>query len=550
MAGAPKPLKSGRQKKKAQAVREPWPRLEKVIVVLIPIVAASVRLLGITSDFPVLTDEAIYMRWAEIIEHQSQWFIALLDGKQPLSYWLYALLRFAGVDSLLGIRGLSAVAGGLTALLVYAIGKRIAGPAAGLVGALCWTVFPWSMVYDRLALAEALVNLAGASIVYTTLLAFAGERMHWKRTALAAATVGLAFLLKSTTLLFLLSPILLGLWLAPRPLGALFQRWAVIFAAVPLVYLFLQATIPDAPLPETHNVVLHHTSRITSAAELASDPFVNARKNFPLLSADLIHYFPLPAALLMLGSFLYLAVKRSIAALIVVCISIVPIAVQLLVTPAFETRFAYPHTWPWMLAIGVAVQECWGLWPHLSMPRARLLGGAAMVLITSVSMALLSFRILIDPQNEMEPDDAGRQFGSYVHVAWGVPEAIDFLVSEAEKRGGFVLLTDPFWGVPADMAFAYLNERHGIRVHEAWWLQAGNASSTIVPRGEVEILKSHYERVSRGKMDFRKVPRVYYLTDTFYMPRLAVEARQPGAVLLKSFPKPEGNESVDVYRLK
>ena len=179
------------------------------------------------------------------------------------------------------------------------------------------------------------------------------------------------------------------------------------------------------------------------------------------------------------------------------------------------------------------------------MPRARLLGGAAMVLITSVSMALLSFRILSDPKNEMEADDAGRQFGSYVHVA-----AIDFLASEAERQNGFVLLTDPFWGVPVDMAFAYLNERHGIRVHEAWWLQAGNARSTIVPRGEAEILKSHYERVSRGKMDFRKVPRIYYLTDTFYMPRWAVEARQPGAVLLKSFPKPEGNESVDVYRLK
>ena len=56
-----------------------------------------------------------------------------------------------------------------------------------------------------------------------------------------------------------------------------------------------------------------------------------------------------------------------------------------------------------------------------------------MVLITSVSMASLSFRILNDPQNEMEPGDAGRQFGSYVHVPWGVPEAIDLLVSEAEK---------------------------------------------------------------------------------------------------------------------
>ena len=95
------------------------PRFETAAAVLIPIFALSVRFIGITSDFPVLTDEAIYMRWAEIIEHQDQWFIALLDGKQPLSYWLYALLRYADVGPLLGVRGLSAVAGGLTALLVY-----------------------------------------------------------------------------------------------------------------------------------------------------------------------------------------------------------------------------------------------------------------------------------------------------------------------------------------------------------------------------------------------------------------------------------------------
>ena len=512
MAGAPKPPKPARRKKKAQAVRDPRPRAEKAAVVLIPILATAVRFVGVTSDFPVLTDEAIYMRWAEIIEHQNQWFIALLDGKQPLSYWLYALLRFAGVDPLLGVRGLSAVAGGLTALVVYAIGKRIAGPAAGLVAAACWTVFPWSMVYDRLALTEALVNLAGACIVYTTLLAFAEERIWGERTVLAATTVGLAFLLKATTLLFLPCPVLLGLWLAPRPLGALFKRWAVIFAAVPLVYLFLQATIPDAPVPETHNVVLHHTSRISSPAELASDPFVNARKNLPPLSADLLHYFPLPALLLMLGLFLYLLVNRSIAALIVAGASIVPVAVQILVAPAFETRFAYPHAWPWMLVIGVGVQQCWGRWPDRSMSRARLVAGAAAVLVALAPMVLLSFRILADPENEIEPDDAGRQFGSYVHVAWGVPEAIEFLAAEGEKSGGFVLLTDPFWGVPADMVFAYLNERHGIRVREAWWLQVENASSAIVPRGEVEVLKSHYERVSRGKMDFRKVPRIYYLT--------------------------------------
>jgi len=36
--------------------------------------------------FPILVDESIYLRWAEIIDHQGQWFISLLDGKQPLQY--------------------------------------------------------------------------------------------------------------------------------------------------------------------------------------------------------------------------------------------------------------------------------------------------------------------------------------------------------------------------------------------------------------------------------------------------------------------------------
>src|ERR1043166_6771113 len=40
------------------------------------------RLLAI----PVAGAESVYLRWAEIILHQKQWFISLLDGKQPLSY--------------------------------------------------------------------------------------------------------------------------------------------------------------------------------------------------------------------------------------------------------------------------------------------------------------------------------------------------------------------------------------------------------------------------------------------------------------------------------
>ena len=53
----------------------------------------ALRAFKLTSLFPILVDESIYLRWAEIIDHQGQWFISLLDGKQPLQPWILALQR-------------------------------------------------------------------------------------------------------------------------------------------------------------------------------------------------------------------------------------------------------------------------------------------------------------------------------------------------------------------------------------------------------------------------------------------------------------------------
>ena len=126
---------------------------------------------------------------------------------------------------------------------------------------------------------------------------------------------------------------------------------------------------------------------------------------------------------------------------------------------------------------------------------------------------------------------------------------MEFLRSEARKNGGLTLLTVPLWGVPADAFAAYLNEQDGIRVHEAWWLQI-EGGQPIMPLGKAEMIRSHYERVSAGSLDFLQIPRVYFATDSELMARSQVAARQPTARLLVSFDKPGGESSIDVYRLK
>ena len=63
-------------------------------------------------------------------------------------------------------------------------------------------------------------------------------------------------------------------------------------------------------------------------------------------------------------------------------------------------------------------------------------------------------------------------------------------------------------------------------------------------------MKSQYERVKAGVIDFSQVPRVFYITDTYHTPKAAVRVRQPDAKLIQSFRKPDGKHSIDIYRLK
>ena len=63
-------------------------------------------------------------------------------------------------------------------------------------------------------------------------------------------------------------------------------------------------------------------------------------------------------------------------------------------------------------------------------------------------------------------------------------------------------------------------------------------------------MRSQYERVSAGTVDFQARGRVYYVTDTTYTRPEQVARREPDARLLARFPKANGTDFIDVYRLR
>jgi 4-amino-4-deoxy-L-arabinose transferase-like glycosyltransferase len=532
---------------------QPFLSREKLILGAILALGLALRVFRLMENFPIVGDESIYLRWAEIIDHQGQWFISLLDGKQPLPFWLLAVQRFLwDGDPLLAARLLSVAAGLLATIGIYAIGKRLAGESAGLAGALLYAALPWAIMYDRLAFVESMVNLAGVVIVYTSIRCFQPgneSEAGWREVLFAGLAVGLGFFTKSTALLFAFFPALAGIWWQRGRPKVLLGQLGVIYAIAAVFPLVSWLGTPDVPTYDTTNMVLHQSFFFAKPQELLGNPFVVAAVNVPLFFDYVSSYLTWPVFIAALASLAYLSYRREQVAWLLFSVTLLPLLVEIFILKQmFPTRYPFPHIWPLLALAAMGIQRLYEDLKQRWEPRRAAQVTAAALMLALAPMLVQSVAILRDPKTNLSRHDSGYFLGTYAHAGFGVREAIDFLIAESQ-RGPFVLLTDPIWSVPADAMFPYLNFKYGIRVYEAWWTQR-SGSYPIFPHGTVDLLRSQYERVKAGKLDLTQLDRVYYITDTNYYTPEDVKIRQPDAKLLQRYPKPGNEYFVDVYRLK
>jgi len=520
-----------------------WPSEMKLraalgFAVVLGAVLRSIRLMDL---FPVLVDEAIYMRWAEIIQHDHTWFISLLDAKPPLAYWIYAAVRLVFPhDPLLGSRLISVAAGTLCVVAVYRVGFLCAGMRAGIVTALLYSLLPFGVFYDRIAYVDSLTNLCGVLLVYVTLSCFGAPTVSWARTIMVGMMLGVALFIKTTILLVAPAPAVIALYLRRTDRNSLFLHLSPVYGVAALFPLVSHFAVPQAPTFEVNNVLLHHTNFFTPLAILARDPLFNIRFNGPLLTSYAASYVTYAAlvATMVASVALWRAGRRL--PIVVLVVSLVPFVVPVVMLEYFPSRYAFPHTWPLLLVVGSSTAIG-------SASRRARTASWIVTAVVLVSTAVQSGRILRTPERALDAFDAEEFLGGGPYSGFGVLEAVEFLRSEA-RSGPITILTDPWWGPPTDVVFAYLNDVDGTKVYEAWWLQR-DGKYPLVPAGEMPVWMSQYQRVNAGEIDFSALPRLYYITDTNYHTPENVHDKNPRANLIRRFPKRGGARFVDVYRL-
>jgi len=225
----------------------------------------SISSLGL-DKLPVFGDEAIYVRWSQIIKNvETLRFIPLTDGKQPLFMWLTAATFKFIPDPLIASR-LVAVVAGLFTLGVVSYFSFLFMPRALIPILLLFSFNFYTYFYNRLALADSLLSLFG---VISMLLAYLLGRYPRLDLSLITGTVlGLAWITKSPAIYFF---ILFGL----TYLYFSFPKRTPSFYLYPLISVALGFLIYNLLRlgPQFHQIALRNQDYLWTISEILKHPF-------------------------------------------------------------------------------------------------------------------------------------------------------------------------------------------------------------------------------------------------------------------------------------
>lgn len=170
---------------------------------LIFLIAFFFRVFNLT-NLPVFVDEAIYIRWSQIMATEPTLrFLPLSDGKQPFYMWILMTIVDKFHDPLFAGRIISVMAGmgtlvGIGVLTQILFKSKI----ASVISMLIWAIMPYAVFFDRMALVDSTLTFFAIWVAILGILT-----AKTKRLDLAMITgffLGGALLTKSPAIFFII----------------------------------------------------------------------------------------------------------------------------------------------------------------------------------------------------------------------------------------------------------------------------------------------------------------------------------------------------------
>lgn len=442
---------------------------EIILAILIVLTYFALRLIYL-SRLPIFTDEAIYIRWAQIALADSSWrFISLTDGKQPMFVWVAMIFIKFIHDPLIAGRLVSVFSGFFTLIGIFFLTYEVfKNKTTAFLASILYVFYPFAQVYDRMALYDSMVGAFCVWALYFSILLVRRVRLDIAYTL--GFIIGGGVLTKSNAFfsIYLLPFTLILFDFRKNLLVQRLLRWTVfaIFASaisyglyniLRLSPLFQIITIKNANFAYPFSQWIHH-------------PFTYFASNLSGFMSWLTQYLGISYMVLILIS-LILIKKFFKEKVLLFLYFLLPFLAICLFGNVIYPRFIY------FMSLFLLPLAAWGL-NYIIDEAIRYSSSKNKYLIAKISIPLIvlvfiwypgltSYQFAYDPIHAKIANADNSQYVNSWASGWGVRESVAFFSEQSNNQKIFVATEGTFGLLPESMEI-YLIKNKNITIKGYW----------------------------------------------------------------------------------
>ena len=422
----------------------------EIALLLILIVGHFILRLPNLTLQPIFADEAIYIRWAQVMRAEPTLrFLPLTDGKTPFFMWaMMPFLKFIQ-DPLFAGRFLSVIAGVFTLLGVFFLSKKVFNLHTAFWASLLYVVTPYVVFFDRMALVDSMLSAFTIWIIYFAI--WLSKSLRLDIAMILGYLLGGAVLTKTPGMInFLLLPIsILGFNFEKtkrKPFLKLVLLWVVAIVIGLIIYNLLRLG------PEFHQLSSRNQDYLFSPVELIGrplDPFIPHFR-------DIADWFPklLTWPILFCGAvgLFYIVYSIHRLGLIIFLWGFIPLILEMAFLKTFTARYLLPIIPTLLIIAGYGIV-------HI-LPRFvshKPLSFSLMLLVVLPLPLYFNYWLLKDPAKAPLPRAERTGYFEAWTAGYGLKEIAQYLL-EKKKESSVVVGTEGFFGTLPDGLYIYLDK--------------------------------------------------------------------------------------------
>lgn len=436
---------------------------------LLSILYFGLRLIHFNS-LPLFTDEAIYLRWAQIALNDPNWrFISLTDGKQPMLVWAAMIFMNFIQDPLLAGRLVSVATGFFTMIGLWFLtfelfkSKRVA-----FFSSLLYIFYPFAQVYDRMGLYDSTV---AAFFVWATYFSIRlVRRINLDSAYTLGFVIGGGILTKSANFfsIYLLPFTVVLLDFKSKHFKRNFLRWVVLVIFAVLLSQFFYAILRLSPL--YHMIEAKNAIFVYPFSEWINHPTEFFFGNFYGLTDWAINYLKIPYLFLIAVSLIFIK-KFPREKILLILYFILPFTALALFGRVIFPRFIF------FMTLSLLPLAAWGLGQVIELADRELvkskininknyLAGIIVALFVSFPF-YVSYQVALNPAHADIPKADRSQYVNSWAAGWGVKESVDFFKEKAKDEKIYIATEGTFGLLPFALEM-YLVQDKNVTIKGFW----------------------------------------------------------------------------------